>query len=243
MVGNFELDAFLQKYLNLDKVKDYCPNGLQIEGKKHINKIVTGVSANLDLILESVDRKADAIIVHHGFFWKEEDQKIINWKYNRIMPIIKNDINLFSYHLPLDVHFEIGNNVALAELLNLCPLKKLYSKNQPYGVMCRPRNKITISNLIHTIERRLGRKTLVVGQSKTCDSIAICTGSGQRFIENAYQEGAEVYISGEISEHTTHLAKELGVLYVSAGHHATERYGILKLASLLEKNFEIENPV
>ncbi|WHN66727.1 Nif3-like dinuclear metal center hexameric protein [Cysteiniphilum sp. QT6929] len=245
-----ELKAYLNQLLNVDMIKDYCPNGLQVDGKKDIHTIVTGVSASLELIEAATLKKADAILVHHGYFWKGENQAITGIKYQRIKSLIKHDINLFAYHLPLDVHPTLGNNAQLAQLLGLNVSAEFDTGTTPnYGIICD--HHITLAELTHLITDKLKRTPLIVGKmNENIQKIAICTGGAQDFIEHAYYAGADVYISGEISERTTLIARELGITYIAAGHHATERYGIKALGQHLAEHFDlthhfidIDNPV
>ena len=250
MIDQKELEIYLNQLLNTNMIKDYCPNGLQVQGKKEITRIITGVSASLELIEAAIIQNADAIIVHHGFFWKGENQTITGIKYPRIKSLIKQDMNLFAYHLPLDVHPTLGNNVQLAKLLGLNISRELDTGTTPnYGVICE--EHMILAQLIERITHKLRRTPLVVGQKASAvHKIAICTGGAQDFIEHAYHAGADVYISGEISERTTLIARELGITYIAAGHHATERYGIQALGEHLAQAFDlthhfidIDNPV
>ena len=250
MVNQKNLRYYIQSLLNVDMIKDYCPNGMQIEGKKEINTIISGVSASLALIESAILKDADAILVHHGYFWKGENQAITGIKYQRIKLLINHGINLFSYHLPLDIHPEIGNNVQLAKLLNLNVVSDFDTGTKPnYGIMCQ--GEMTLENLTKKITQKLNRTPLVIGDhTSKIHKIAICTGGAQDFIEHAYNAGADVYISGEISERTTLIARELSIVYISAGHHATERYGIQALGNHLAQKFDlihhfidIDNPV
>ncbi|WP_192483210.1 MULTISPECIES: Nif3-like dinuclear metal center hexameric protein [Cysteiniphilum] len=245
-----ELKAYLNQLLNVDTIKDYCPNGLQVEGMKSIHTIVTGVSASLELIEAAILKKADAILVHHGYFWKGENQTITGIKYQRIKALIKHDINLFAYHLPLDIHPTLGNNAQLAQLLGLNVSAEFDTGTTPnYGIICD--HHTTLTDLTQLITDKLKRTPLIVGKmNEDIQKIAICTGGAQDFIEHAYHAGADVYISGEISERTTLIARELGITYIAAGHHATERYGIKTLGQHLAKHFDlthhfidIDNPV
>ncbi|WP_407919658.1 Nif3-like dinuclear metal center hexameric protein [Cysteiniphilum halobium] len=250
MIDQKELKDHLNNLLNVDMIKDYCPNGLQVEGKKHIHTIVTGVSASLELIEAAITKKADAIMVHHGYFWKGENQVITGIKYRRIKSLIQHDINLFAYHLPLDIHPTLGNNAQLAQLLDLTVTSEFDTRTTPnYGVICE--NQTTLTELTNTITHKLQRSPVIVGKMhQEVQKIAICTGGAQDFIEHAYHAGADVYISGEISERTTLIARELGITYIAAGHHATERYGIKALGQYLAQHFDlthhfidIDNPV
>ncbi|WP_440992803.1 Nif3-like dinuclear metal center hexameric protein [Cysteiniphilum litorale] len=250
MIDQKELKAYLNQLLNVDMIKDYCPNGLQVEGKKDIHTIVTGVSASLELIEAATLKKADAILVHHGYFWKGENQTITGIKYQRIKALIKHDINLFAYHLPLDVHPTLGNNAQLAQLLDLNVSAEFDTGTTPsYGIICD--HHTTLTDLTKLITEKLKRTPLIVGKmNENIQKIAICTGGAQDFIEHAYHAGVDVYISGEISERTTLIARELGITYIAAGHHATERYGIKALGQHLAEHFDlthhfidIDNPV
>lgn len=250
MINQKELKTYLNNLLNANIIKDYCPNGLQVQGKKNIYIIVTGVSASLELIEAAIAKKADAIIVHHGYFWKGENQTITGIKYQRIKSLIKHDINLFAYHLPLDIHPSLGNNTQLAKLLDLPITSDFDTATIPnYGIICD--KYTTLAMLINNITQKLKRKPLVIGKTdQKVHKIAICTGGAQDFIEYAHNAGADVYISGEISERTTLIARELGITYIAAGHHATERYGIKALGQHIAQRFnlmhhftDIDNPV
>ncbi|WP_395946962.1 Nif3-like dinuclear metal center hexameric protein [Caedibacter taeniospiralis] len=250
MIDNKSLEVYINSLLNSTLINDYAPNGLQVEGEKTINTIVSGVSASLELIEEAIKKNADAILVHHGYFWKGEPSVITGIKYQRVKMLIQNNLNLFGYHLPLDIHPELGNNVQLAKLLNLNILGEFNTDTTPsYGLMCQ--QTLRLDTLIEKLSTTLKRQPLVVGlQKPDINKIAICTGGAQDFIEHAYRAGADVYISGEISERTTLFARELGITYISAGHHATERYGIQALGQHLAQKFnlahyfiDIDNPV
>ena len=235
---------YLNKLLSADTIKDYCPNGLQIEGKKNISRILTGVTANEELINQAILINADAIIVHHGYFWQRESYPIVGMKYWRISKIIKHDINLLAYHLPLDVHPIFGNNVQLAKYLNFQYSDETFDTGTipSYGILCKTSQ--SLYELAHHIQERLERKPLVIespNREKIIRKIAICTGGGQDFIEKAYNSGADAYISGETSERTTHIAKELGIHYIAAGHHATERYGIKSLGEHISHRFTLQH--
>lgn len=253
MIHNYDLEQYLNKILMINNIKDYSPNGLQIEGKKNIEIIVTGVSINMELIKQAIIKKADAILVHHGFFWNNESMKITNIKYKRIKKILDNNINIFSYHLPLDTHKTLGNNIQLAKKLNLSILDYCTLGNiKNLGIICS--NSLNLYNLINNIKITLNREPLVVGNTllnkNEISKIAICTGAGQNFIEEVKSKGVNIYLSGEISERTTLVARELNMIYISAGHHATERYGIQHLGNELKNTFnikqyfiDIDNPV
>ncbi len=233
------------------KVKDYCPNGLQVEGKENINLIVTGVTASQALIDKAIECNADAILVHHGYFWKGEHQPITGIKFQRIASLIKNGINLYAYHLPIDIHPMFGNNAQLGKLLQLDNYSAVPDIS-PEGIVFQGsyNQPVTKSTLFNRLSHVLNREPLMVGgSSRNITKIAWCTGGGQSFIEQAVAEGADAFVSGEISEQTTHIARESGIFYFAAGHHATERYGVKAvgeyLASTLDikvKFIDIDNP-
>lgn len=230
--------AKLSEWLNPSEFQDYCPNGLQVEGKSEINTIVTGVTASRDLIEAAIAANADMLIVHHGYFWKGEDQAIRGMKRERLKRLLDNDINLLAYHLPLDDHPEYGNNRQLADILgieNPRPLNGLVWE----GELNEPMSPEKFSQ---HIARALHREPLRVGNGKAeIKRVGWCTGAAQGFTNIAIDAGLDAYISGEISEPTTHTARECGIHYYAAGHHATERYGVKALGAALEKEFGIKH--
>ena len=259
VISRDDLSEYLFDYLGVAKIKDYCPNGLQVQGKPQIKKIITGVTASLALIDRAIEEKADAILVHHGWFWKNDDSRVVGQLHDRLKLIMSHDINLFAYHLPLDVHPQLGNNAQLAKMMGWTVAKP--SKKSPLatlGVMDgliwegKPAvGQKTLGQLARGLASRLGRDPLVVGNlKKPIKRIAWCTGGAQNYIKEASLMKVDAYISGEISESTFHAANEMGVAYIAAGHHATERYGITALGQHLEKTFglkhqfiDLHNPV
>lgn len=242
-----ELQDYLQSYLKVNDFKDYAPNGLQVEGCEQIETIVTGVTACQALIDQAIDLNADAILVHHGYFWKSEPEVITSFKQKRIKSLLLNDINLFGYHLPLDAHEELGNNALLGQLWGLTDITPLPGLVR----LGELPEAISIEEFKTMVSHSLQRDALhLPGGKELVKRIAWCSGGAQGYIDQAIEWGADVYISGEVSEQTTHLAKECGLHYLSAGHHATERLGIKALGEHLEKKFDlqcffvdIENPV
>ncbi len=244
-----EIDV-LNNYLNLllqpERFSDYCPNGLQVEGKQEINKIVTGVTASMALLEAALQANADAVLVHHGYFWRGESLPITGIKKRRIGFLLQHQINLFAYHLPLDAHAELGNNVMLAKQFGL----KVTSWADMLALIDLEA-AIPLQSLVKKIETKLKRKPQIIGDlNQPIKRIALCTGAAQSYIEQALAQQADVYISGEISEQTVHVARESGMSYISAGHHATERYGIQALGEHLVQKFglqhefiDIDNPV
>ncbi|MDK9724858.1 MAG: Nif3-like dinuclear metal center hexameric protein [Sterolibacteriaceae bacterium MAG5] len=248
MEGN-ELRAYLDALLDAARFRDYCPNGLQVEGRAEIRRIVCGVSASQALIDAAAASGADAILVHHGWFWKSEDGRVTGHRRRRMAALLAHDINLFAYHLPLDAHAEFGNNAQLAQRLGWTVTGRF--AEQDIGFLGTPAAAITAGALAAGIETTLGRKPLLVGDAgRPVARVAWCSGGAQGYFEQALAAGADVFVSGEISENTVHLARETGVPYIAAGHHATERYGVMALGAHLKERFgldceyiEVDNPV
>ncbi|MER2371628.1 type 2 GTP cyclohydrolase I [Photorhabdus laumondii] len=245
---NIELENVINQELNVGDFQDYAPNGLQVEGRAHIQRIVTGVTACQALLDEAVRLQADAVIVHHGYFWKNEPAVIRGMKRNRLKTLLCNDINLYGYHLPLDAHPSLGNNVQLARLIN-AKVVGLVEPFVPHGEFEQP---ITPVELAARIEQALGRKALYVGDNAPAEirKLAWCTGGGQSFIQQAAEFGVDAFITGEVSEQTVHIAREMGLHFYAAGHHATERYGVKALGEWLVGHYgldvtfiDIPNPV
>ncbi|AEE87504.1 hypothetical protein FNFX1_1118 [Francisella cf. novicida Fx1] len=234
-----ELENYLNTYFAIEQFKDYCPNGLQVQGDRDIKKVITAVTACQKLIDQAIAENADAIVVHHGYFWKGENYPIVGIKYQRIAKLIKNGIHLFGYHLPLDGHPEIGNNILLAKKLNLTNIEFFETGSKP-DISVIGNCNLDLESFINLIESQLDRKPTVIAAKQQNNKVAICTGGAQDFIEFAYQAGADTFISGEISERTTHLAHELGINYIAAGHHATEKEGVKAIAELLKQKFNLE---
>ncbi|MBC7697291.1 MAG: Nif3-like dinuclear metal center hexameric protein [Bacteroidia bacterium] len=240
MVKINELTHYTQQLLQVERFKDYCPNGLQVAGKAEINKIVTGVTASMALLEAAQQANADLILVHHGYFWRNEDPRIVGIKRNRIAFLLKNDLNLVAYHLPLDAHATLGNNAQLGKVLGIELTGYSGDSNIiAYGNLDKP---ITLYEFVKKMEAKLQRTPLVIGDlQKMVRKIAWCTGAAQGYIDAAIELGVDVYISGEISEQTTHQSVESGVSYISAGHHVTERYGVQALGEHLADKFNIKH--
>ena len=232
-----ELEHYLNQFLAIDSYKDYAPNGLQVEGSTEIETIVTGVTACQALIDKAIELSADAILVHHGYFWKSEPQTITGFKQKRIKSLLLNDINLFGYHLPLDGHDEVGNNAMFAKLLGIEELPA------PPGLVRYGKlpNKMCMSEFKAKVDISLDRASLhLEGGPEQIETVAWCSGGAQGFIDQAIALDADVYISGEVSEQTTHLARECGIHYLAAGHHATERLGVKALGEHLAEKFNLQ---
>lgn len=244
-----EIELYLNGLLEVDRFRDYCPNGLQVEGRQQVSHIVTGVTASLALLEAAVRARADAVLVHHGYFWKNEDARIVGQKQRRLQTLLRNDLNLFAYHLPLDAHPEFGNNASLGQQLGLTADGRFGEDG--LGWAGRLPLDMRLPELAAHVQAILQRAPLVIeGDGRTIRRIGWCTGGAQGYFEAAVAAGVDVYISGEISEQTTHLARESGVAYIAAGHHATERYGVQALGGHLSERFglqhtfiDIPNPV
>jgi dinuclear metal center YbgI/SA1388 family protein len=236
------LMTYLNQLLKPEQFKDYAPNGLQVEGKEQVHKLVAGVTASQELIEEAIALKADAIFVHHGYFWKNEASPIVGMKKRRIKALLAHDINLIGYHLPLDCHPQLGNNAQLAGLLGWEPDGHIQSSGVTgLGLHATFAEALTGAQVQSHISKTLGREVLHIDiPDKPIKRIGWCTGGAQGMIEQAIDLGLDAYVSGEISESTVHIAKENSVHYFCAGHHATERYGAMAIAKHLQQEFDID---
>ena len=243
MVQLGSLVNFCNDLLCIQDFRDYCPNGLQVEGKSTVSRILTGVTASQDFIDRAVEAGVDAILVHHGYFWKNETPAIVGLKKNRIARLLQHDISLLAYHLPLDAHAEVGNNVQLARVLDLdiggCVQQGPAQGLLWYGELREP---LPAQQFASHIAACLNRQPQHLASA--CDqpvkTLAWCTGGAQGYMEQAAELGVDAYLSGEVSEQTFHLARELDLHYFAAGHHATERYGVQALGARLQTEFDIE---
>lgn len=228
----------LSQWLEPERFQDYCPNGLQVEGRTQIRRIVSGVTASQALIDAAIEERADLILVHHGYFWKGEDQRVSGIKRARLKSLLTHDLNLVAYHLPLDDHPELGNNRQLARVLGLEQAEPLD------GLVWHGRLPKALSPAAFAthIGAALNRTPLHVGVgTDRIERVGWCTGAAQGYIDKALAAGLDAFISGEISEPTTHTAREAGIHYYAAGHHATERYGVQALGEALAQRFGIEH--
>jgi dinuclear metal center YbgI/SA1388 family protein len=230
-----ELRDYLDQLLDPARIKDYCPNGLQVEGKEDVRRVVCGVTASQNLLDAAVARGADAIVVHHGYFWRGEDGRVTGIRRRRLATLLAHGINLFAYHLPLDMHPELGNNAQFGRLMGWHGMSAF--ADQGLGWLASLPQAETASQVVRSVAARLGREPLLVGNpERPVTRVGWCTGAAQGFLEQAIAAGADLYVSGEVSEPTVHLAREAGVAYLAAGHHATERYGIMALGRHLHEN-------
>jgi dinuclear metal center YbgI/SA1388 family protein len=242
MAHRDELLQLLNNKLESGRVRDYCPNGLQVEGKAQVRKILTGVTASQALLDRAVAEQADAVLVHHGYFWKSEASEITGMKKRRLQTLLQHDISLFAYHLPLDIHPELGNNAQLGALLGFQNISALASV-EPVGVVRQTQlaEALTLADVVARLQQQLQRPVFAhdagIGEIR---HIAWCTGGGQGYIDAAAAAGAQLFISGEVSEQTIHSANELGIHFIAAGHHATERYGVKALGEWLAAQMDVE---
>ncbi|PID54822.1 MAG: Nif3-like dinuclear metal center hexameric protein [Gammaproteobacteria bacterium] len=241
-VSRDELLADLTGMLRPQDFKDYCPNGLQVQGRERIQRLVTGVTACQDLLDAAIAWQADAILVHHGYFWRGEAEPLVGMKYRRIAALIRHDINLLAYHLPLDAHPEYGNNARLGQLLGMREVAALPACDEPLVFGGTPDVPMTLGDLASRIATLTRREPLLVGDpAQAVLRPSWCTGGAQGYIEAAYAAGADVFITGEVSERTVHSARELGVAFIAAGHHATERYGVQAVGECLAQRFDLQH--
>lgn len=247
-----EILALCDQWLQPSRFKDYCPNGLQVSGNREVDRVVTGVTASMDLIRAAVKEGAQAILVHHGYFWRGDDPCIRGVLRERLAMLLKHDISLIAYHLPLDAQPEFGNNQQLAGLLDI----EISGSMDPgdksvLGLEGELPVALQGDQFARLISERLSRAPLhIAGTDRPVKRVAWCTGAAQDYIERAAELSVDAYITGEVSERTVHLAREYGLHFYAAGHHATERYGIRalgeKLAAVLDidtKFIDIDNPV
>lgn len=245
-----DLETYLNRLLDTAKFHDYCPNGLQVEGRREVRRVISGVTASLDFLEAAIAARADAVLVHHGYFWRGENPCLTGMKRQRIALLLAHDISLLSYHLPLDAHPELGNNAQLSHKLDLRETDRF--GDQGIGMLGTLPSAISnLKELRISVERALSRTPLVIGdEARLVKRVAWCTGAAQDYFGDAIDLGADVFITGEISERTVHLARESGVAFISAGHHATERYGVQALGEHISEKFgishqyiDIDNPV
>jgi len=247
-----QIQSALSELLEPHRFRDYCPNGLQVEGKSEINTIVTGVTASLALIEAAITEKADMLLVHHGYFWKGEAPAVAGMKKQRLKLLLEHDLNLFAYHLPLDAHPDLGNNHQLGRILGL----------QQESVIGHPGETALVAvgtfadscshqEVLALLRERLQRDPMgIEGKSRSIKRVAWCTGAAQNYFDLAVTAEVDAFITGEVSEQTYHIAKETGLHFFSAGHHATERYGVQAVGNHIAESFgvrhqfiDIDNPV
>lgn len=244
MVKRDLLLADLDALLRPGRFRDYCPNGLQVEGREQIQRIVTGVTACQALLDAALVQEADAILVHHGYFWKGEDERVTGIRKQRLQTLLQADLNLFAYHLPLDAHPTLGNNAQLARRLGLEVDGPLMPDrgDDSIGLAGHLPDVMSALEFARHLESVLGRNVLHIGDDDDeIDTLGWCTGAAQGYIDHALALGMDAYVSGEISEQTVHFARETGIHYFACGHHASERYGVQAVGAHLAQKFGIEH--
>jgi dinuclear metal center YbgI/SA1388 family protein len=244
-VALVELSQYLNQCLQPDLFKDYCPNGLQVEGRPRVARLATGVSACQRFLDEAIEWGADALLVHHGYFWRGEAPQVVGIKRRRLAALLGSEVSLLAYHLPLDAHPQFGNNACLGRLMGFDPVAQ--EPLQP-GIANGLGNigsfpvAIAASDIVARLEELTGRRPLHVGDpGALVRRIAWCTGAAQDYIEVAVAAGADLFVTGEASEQTVHTAREEGIHFIAAGHHATERYGVQALGEHLAQHFSLEH--
>ena len=240
MVSRTELDLYLSALLETARFRDYGPNGLQVEGKSEVCKIVSGVTASLALIEAAIQCDADAVLVHHGLFWKGHDGRVTGWLKQRLERLLAHQISLFAYHLPLDAHAEFGNNAQFGARMGVAADARF--GEQDLGFIGSPASALTPGELTQHLQQLLGRTaTLVAGDGRPLRRLAWCTGGAQSYFEAAIAAGADAFVTGEISEPQAHVARETGVAFIACGHHASERFGAAVLGAHVAQRFGIEH--
>ena len=235
-----EFRDYIESELAVSRFRDYCPNGLQVEGRAEVRRIATGVTASQAVLEAATAWGADAILVHHGYFWRSENAAITGIKKRRVAHLLKHDVSLLAYHLPLDAHPELGNNAQLAEMLGFVEQGRFGEQDiAMHGVLAQPQ---TLQQLTKLIQLTLQRTPQVIGHANpNIARIAWCSGGGQGYFEQAVALGVDAFLTGEISEQNVHVAQETGVVFIAAGHHATERYGVQALGEHLAERFGLEH--
>jgi dinuclear metal center YbgI/SA1388 family protein len=247
MLQRAALERHLNQLLEPGRFKDYGPNGLQVEGRAEVARLVCGVTASLALIDAAVEAQADAILVHHGLFWRGQDSRVAGWMKQRLARLLANDINLFAYHLPLDAHPELGNNAQLGQRLGWQPDGRFGEQDLGFTAAVAPTTPAALAGQLRALT---GREPVVVaGDGRPLTRVAWCSGGAQGYFEAAIAAGADVFVTGEISEPQAHYAAETGVAFIAAGHHATERYGVQGVGARLAQDLglswqfiDVDNP-
>jgi dinuclear metal center YbgI/SA1388 family protein len=235
-----ELRDYIESELAVGRFRDYCPNGLQVEGRAEVRRIATGVTASQAVLEAATAWGADAILVHHGYFWRSEDAAITGIKKRRVAHLLRHDVSLLAYHLPLDAHPELGNNAQLGEQLGFVVQGRFGEQDiAMHGVLEQPQ---TLQQFTKLIQHTLQRAPQVIGHANpNIVRVAWCSGAGQGYFEQAVALGVDAFLTGEISEQNVHVAQETGVAFIAAGHHATERHGVQALGGHLATRFGLEH--
>lgn len=248
MAALVEIETFLQAMLRPEAFRDYGPNGLQVEGRREVRRIASGVTASLAFVDAAIEAGADTLLVHHGLFWRGQDGRLTGWLKERVKRLMAHDLNLFAYHLPLDAHAELGNNAQFGARLGLAADARF--GEQDLGFAGPAAAHTSAAALAAAARQALGRDVLLLpGDGRPLRRVGWCTGGAQGYFEAAIAAGADAFVTGEVSEPQAHLARETGVAFLACGHHATERYGAPAVAAAVAERFglehrfiEIENP-
>ena len=240
MASRFDIESHLAALLEVGRFRDYGPNGLQVEGRPELRKIVSGVTASLALIDAAIEAGADAILVHHGLFWKGHDGRVTGWLKARLERLLAHQVNLFAYHLPLDAHPEFGNNAQFGAQFGWVADGRF--GEQALGFIGPLDGGMPVGTLGALVQQRMARTpTVLPGDGRALKRVAWCTGGAQAYFEAAIAAGADVFVTGEISEPQAHYARETGVAFIACGHHASERYGAPALAAHVAQTFGLEH--
>ncbi len=235
MIHSTEIINHLNGLLKPQRFRDYAPNGLQVQGSDRVRKIITAVSASQRAIDFAIEQEAEMLLVHHGYFWKHENPVVEGLKAQRLAKLLRHQINLVAYHLPLDQHERFGNNALFAEHFDCVEVWQSLVEALIWHAEIKP---IAAEELRRQLSQQLGREALMLGESRgPVSRIGWCTGAAQDYFSQAVAEGAQLFISGEYAERTYHEANELGALYISCGHHASERAGVRALGEYLGEEF------
>ena len=236
-----KMQAALNVLLEPQRFQDFAPNGLQVEGREQIDIVVSGVTASQALLNAAIALKADAVLVHHGYFWRSEDPCLVGMKGRRVQTLMQADINLFAYHLPLDCHMELGNNAGLGRALGVPQFGPLMPEEPTLPVFVGELSEVLSQvQVAESLSKELGRQVLSEGD-RAIRRIAWCTGGGQGYIDKAADAGADLFVTGEVSEQTIHIARERDIGFIAAGHHATERFGVQSVGSWLSRELGVEH--
>ncbi len=238
-VSRNNLQQLLDGWLQAVPVSDYCPNGLQVEGRADIHRVVTGVTASLEFLEKAIAAGADAVLVHHGLFWKGDPAVLTGFRRARLARVLEAQLNVFAYHLPLDLHPEMGNNVQLGAQLGWTLERRTGDK----GLVCvgSPQQALTVGQWCERIEAAFGRHVDCIGdRARPVSRVAWCTGGAASYVEQAALAGADIYLTGELSEPAVHVARETGCVLLGAGHHATERGGVLAVGERLRQETGVD---
>ncbi|MDA8094814.1 MAG: Nif3-like dinuclear metal center hexameric protein [Betaproteobacteria bacterium] len=240
MVDLFDLVKYTKILLDADEFRDYCPNGLQVEGRREVRRLMTAVSADLDVLDRAVQLEADCLLVHHGYFWKQDPLPVVGIRRNRLARLLKADLSLMAFHLPLDAHRALGNNAQLGLRLGI-DVEGWFGDQAigAYGALAQPRSAAAF---VRDLEHALARPPLLIGRPEAMlRRVAWCTGAAHGFLGEAIELGVDAFVTGELSEPAVHVAREAGIALIGAGHHATERYGVQALGEHLASRFALHH--